>query len=346
VSAPSSRRCEAALQGAVGPFAAAAGLRGIAEDVLDAEPGEGAADLGRMPAIHRAARDRRIRGPVRAIGVERHGQAVALEHGVQRRHDRGHALAALVELGVEDALGGVVDDHDHGEPLLGEQGEPVMATAVEVQQLAEARPRLAAATMATPGLLFRNEARGLQGLLDEGIAEAHAVVTARELMEVADIEALVAIAIEGEQPLDVGHGRPLGRGRLAAPIEQPVIAVVLELPAQAADTAGSAAEDVGGLQPGEFAGQGADNDLLHLHGTLHSAGRIGHRHLLGAHSFHATRQERSFHVSPSGGHFTYPQHTVPMRLTVSPARTIVSSMKTVRAERYRLAVVRRHTHDT
>src|SRR5256712_11276050 len=37
---------EAVLQGAVDPLAAAPRLRRVAEDVLDAEPGEGAADLG------------------------------------------------------------------------------------------------------------------------------------------------------------------------------------------------------------------------------------------------------------------------------------------------------------
>jgi hypothetical protein len=33
---------------------------------------------------------------------------------------------------MEQALGGVVDDGDEGEPLVGDQGEPAMATAVEM----------------------------------------------------------------------------------------------------------------------------------------------------------------------------------------------------------------------
>src|SRR2546428_4498761 len=43
--------------------AASAGLRRIAEDVVDAQAGEGATHLGRVPAVDRAARGRRMRGP-------------------------------------------------------------------------------------------------------------------------------------------------------------------------------------------------------------------------------------------------------------------------------------------
>lgn len=44
---------EAALQGAIGALTAPPGLGGIAQDVLDAEPGQGPADLGGMLAITR-----------------------------------------------------------------------------------------------------------------------------------------------------------------------------------------------------------------------------------------------------------------------------------------------------
>jgi hypothetical protein len=53
-------------------------------------------------------------------------------------------------------------------------------------------------------------------------------------------------------------------------------------------------------------------------GTLHSALRIDHWHLLGAHSFHGSRQERSFHGSRSSGHFTHLQQTRRGLLTISP----------------------------
>src|SRR6266536_2541780 len=139
---------QAPLQGAIGPLTAAAGLRGVAQEVLDAEAGQRTADLSGPPAIDGAAGGRRVRGPVGAIGVEGHGQAVTLEDGAQGGQDGGHALAALGPAGVEHALGGVIDDADHREPLLGHQSEPAMPTAVEVQPLAATRARLAAAAVA------------------------------------------------------------------------------------------------------------------------------------------------------------------------------------------------------
>ena len=183
-----------------------------------------------------------------------------------------------------------------------------MPTAIEVQQLPEARAGLAAAAMAAAGLMFGDQARGLERLFHEGVAEAHAVLPAGELMKVADVEALIAIPVQGEQVLDLRERGPLGRRRLASTIEQAVIAVMLELPAQAPDAAGAAAEDISGLQPGELAVESSQDHFLDLHGALHGAERIGHGHLLGSHSFHAARQERSFHVSLTSGQITYLQH--------------------------------------
>jgi len=183
-----------------------------------------------------------------------------------------------------------------------------MAAAVEVPQLAEARARLAAPPVAAAGAVFGDEARTLQGLLDEGVAEADAVLPARELVEVPHIEPLIAVAVEGEQALDLGHRGPLGRGHLPAAIEQPVIAVALQLPSQPADAAGAAAEDLGRLDPGQLAVQGSHDDLVDFHGTLHGAGWIGHGHLLGSHSCHPAQLKRSCHGSLPSGQITYLQH--------------------------------------
>lgn len=65
---------EPALARAVHAFTAAAGLGGVAEDMLDAELGQRPPDLARFLAVDAAARDRGVGGPVRPIGVERHGQ--------------------------------------------------------------------------------------------------------------------------------------------------------------------------------------------------------------------------------------------------------------------------------
>jgi hypothetical protein len=46
--------------------------------------------------------------------------------------------------------------------------------------------------------------------------------------------------------------------------------------------------------------------IMGFHRPLHSVGRIGHGHLPGDHSFHATRLARSCHGSLPSGHITYP----------------------------------------
>src|SRR4029453_6827735 len=99
---------ETPLQGAVGALAAPAGLGREAHDVLDAEPGQGPADLGELRAVGVRARRRRVDGPAGAVGVERPRDAVLLEHRPQRRHDGRQTLAPRDELGVEQVLGRVV----------------------------------------------------------------------------------------------------------------------------------------------------------------------------------------------------------------------------------------------
>src|ERR1051325_8158591 len=133
---------EAILQRAVGAFTAAARLGREADDVLDAEAGEGATDLGEAPAIGTRARGGRVDGPARAIGVEGAGDAVRLEHDAQRREDRLETLAALHQTRVEQALGRIVDDGDEGVVGARDEREPAMATAIKVHELAEtgARP--------------------------------------------------------------------------------------------------------------------------------------------------------------------------------------------------------------
>jgi len=140
---------EAILQGAIDALAAPAGGRRVSEDVFDPEPGERAAHLGEAAAIGRAAGARGMRGPMGAIGVQRHRHAVRPHHSVQGTHDGGDAFAAVPQLGVQDALGRIIHDDDEGEPVLGPQGEPTMTAAIEVQQLPEARARLAPAAMPT-----------------------------------------------------------------------------------------------------------------------------------------------------------------------------------------------------
>jgi hypothetical protein len=107
------------------------------------------------------------------------------------------------------------------------------------------------------------------------------VLAPRLAPEVAHVEVGVVRPVQVQQPLDLGHGRaPRGR-RMAAMIKQPVVAELLVAGAQPPDAAGTAAENVGGLKPGEFATQRLQDDLLNLHGALHGADGIAHGHLLG-----------------------------------------------------------------
>src|SRR5262245_28769977 len=310
---------EAPLQGAVHALTAAAGLRRVAEDVLDAELGQRAADLGQLGAIGGPAGHRGVRGPVGPIGVEGHRQAAGGEHAAQGGQDACGALAALGELGGEDLLGGIVDDGDEREPLLGSQRQPLMPAAVEVEQFAETGAGLAPATVAAPRALLRHQPGALQRRLDEGVAEADAVRMSRLAQEVPDVEAVIVRAVQMQHPLDLGQGGPLGRGRLPAPIQQTVIAVALVAQAQPANTPGTAAEDVGGLEPGELPTQRSQDDLLDLHGALHGADGIGHGHLLGDQFSPDARLERSFHVSLGSGQITYSRQTRRRRLDVGTA---------------------------
>src|SRR6185436_20535069 len=147
-------------------------------------------------------------------------------------------------------LGGVIDDGDQGEPPVGTQRQPAMATAIEMQEFAEAGAGLAAAPMPAAGLLGGDQAGSLQRLFDKGIAEAHAVLAPGELVEMADVEPEIALAIEGQQALDLGDGGALRRRRLTAPVQEPVVTIVLLAPPEAPDRAGAVAMDVRGRDPG------------------------------------------------------------------------------------------------
>lgn len=67
---------QAVLQGAEGPLAAPASLRRVGRDVLDAELGQGASNLGQHALGHLGAGFRRVEVVARAVGIEAAGQAV------------------------------------------------------------------------------------------------------------------------------------------------------------------------------------------------------------------------------------------------------------------------------
>ena len=90
-----------------------------------------------------------------------------------------------------------------------------MATAIEMQQLAEAGPRLAATPMATARMMLGHQAGRLQRLFHEGVAELHAVLPAGELMEMPNVEPLARHTLS--RPL-TAH---LGQASLGGPSDPP-----------------------------------------------------------------------------------------------------------------------------
>src|SRR5262249_34459860 len=129
------------------------------------------------------------------VGVEGHGHAPRGEHGAERVHHRRGALSAGGELGEEALLGRIVDDTDERQEGVGDESEPVMVAAIETEQFAEARPRLAATPVAAARAVLGDEARALERLLYKGVAERDAVLAAGLAEEVADVEAEVVAPI-------------------------------------------------------------------------------------------------------------------------------------------------------
>src|SRR5256712_13158117 len=118
-----------------------------------------------------------------------------------------------------------------------------------MQELAETGARLAAPPVPAAGLVLGHQARGLQGLRDERIAEAHAMLAPGELVEMPDVEPQIPLAIEREQALHLGDRGALGRGGLPPAVQETGIPVMLPPPAASSDGAAAGAEDVVGLSP-------------------------------------------------------------------------------------------------
>jgi hypothetical protein len=99
--------------------------------------------------------------PARSV-IERHRQAVRLEHGTEGGHDGHDRFAAGDQLGIQQPFGGIVDDGQEGGAAVRDQREPSMPAAVEVHQFAETGARLAAAPMAAARPVFGEQPGLLQ----------------------------------------------------------------------------------------------------------------------------------------------------------------------------------------
>src|SRR6266571_593994 len=107
-----------------------------------------------------------------------------------------------------------------------------------MQELAETGARLAAPPVPAAGLVLGHQARGLQGLLDERIAEAHAMLAPGELVEMPDVEPQIPLAIEREHALHLGDRGALGRGGLPAAVQETVVPEMLQAPNGCAGSCG------------------------------------------------------------------------------------------------------------
>src|SRR5256885_7271944 len=88
-----------------------------------------------------------------------------------------------------------------------------------MRQSADAGPGLGRSPVAAARAAFDHEARLLEGEADEAIGQRHAVIAADEVVEVADVEAAVGVAIQAEKAPDLGPPRFAGGGQPAAIIE-------------------------------------------------------------------------------------------------------------------------------
>jgi hypothetical protein len=75
-------------------------------------------------------------------------------------------------------------------------------------------------------MLF-DQAGGLQRLFQEAIRHRHPVLPPGNLVEVADIEAAIPLAIEPQQPLHLGRRHPAHRGAVPTLVDQAYIPVGL-----------------------------------------------------------------------------------------------------------------------
>jgi len=237
---------EAPLHGPIEALAAAAGLRGIGADVLDTEAVERPADLGAMGAIHGAAGLGGVKGPMGAVGIERDGQAPGGTDGMQGREHGRRGLAGP-ELGVEQARGRIVDDGDEDLALVRAAAQPAMGAAIEVQQLAHARARLAAASVPAPRPPLAHEPGFLERQPHEAIRQGDAMLAPREAVEVADVPAAIAVLIESQNALHLPHRGLPARRLPATPVVQADHAVRFIPGPPPPQAAGVDPQNIGGL---------------------------------------------------------------------------------------------------
>src|SRR5687767_9603442 len=110
---------------------------------------EGFADLRQMGLADLLPGLGRVEGPSRTICIEGFGNAVSAEDFPERAQHRLHRLAGP-QLGVQQSIGGIVDDLDERLLACFRQLQPAVKASVQVQHLAETLFALSSPAVAPP----------------------------------------------------------------------------------------------------------------------------------------------------------------------------------------------------
>ena len=206
-----------------------------------------------------------------------------------------------------------------------------MPAAVEVQELAQARPRRPAPPMPAPRAPLAHQPGRLQRLLHERVGHRHAVLTPGDLIEVPHVEPgvpvarSVAVAVEREQPLHLGQRHRPRRGRALPVVVDPREPVLLVAPAQPTHRASADAQHLRHVNPGLPSAERLHEDLVNLHGPLHCSLGVGHPHLLGGHDSPAAGWERSDHLLSGADRSCTPDSLRSAHLPTRPRSPSLSS---------------------
>src|SRR5215208_2022436 len=126
---------------------------------------------------------------------------------------------------------------------------------------------------AAPGLTL-DEPRALEHTLRPRVADREAVLSGELLVEVADVEVEVALAIEAEHLFECGRGDAAGARPAAAAVEEGVEAETLVLLFPAPHVARAHAQNLGSLNPSNLLSRRTKDDFLYFHGPLHGGLRV------------------------------------------------------------------------
>ena len=262
------------LERPIHPLTAPARLGRIGRNVFDAELVEGPAHRREARLVDGTGRRGREERPPRTVRIEGHRETLGPDDVGERTH-HGQRRFLRPQLRIEERTRRVIDHGDERCAGFGHERQPAVPTAIQVQELAEAGPRLAAPTVPPTCLPFGEQPRLLQGLLHVAVRQRHGVLAPRDLVEVPTIESRVPLSIELEHALELRHWHATLRRR-APLIHQAVVAPALVALPPPAEIARRHPQNLRGLEPVNLTTHRPQNHVLHPHRPLPRGWRILH----------------------------------------------------------------------